>query len=169
MENNIFFREKKDKFNPDIKSKLNIKEQERANTVFNMSTTIYNPITGIIPSKITETKDLILNKDTELNKIDIMNLIMKKEEERNLQDNIYKSQTKIVESTIPNKSQTKIVESTIPNNPPKPEKNEVQQQSRTNYISTYNELKNGNNNRKKPEKVGYNNIIDGLKDLGIIK
>ena len=174
MENNIFFREKKDKFNPDIKLKLNTKEQERSNTTFNLSTTIYNPITGIVPTKITETKDLILEKDTEINKIDIRKLIMKKEEERILQDNMYKSQVKIVNSILPNK--VNIVNDEKQKSVPKIEKttqvestNNSYQQNRTNYISTYNELKNGNTNRKKSEKMGYNNILDGLKDLGIIK
>ena len=166
MENNIFFRQKKDKFNPDIVSKLSQKETERNNTTFIQSTTIYNPITGIVPNKNPDTKlqssDLLLQKDNTLSKTDILQLIMKKEEERINQDKQYKPvTTKIinthVSSDVPKAPVS--IQSSIFNK----EKTET-----TNYVSTYNELKN-TSTIKKPEKKNYSNILDGLKDLGIIK
>jgi hypothetical protein len=38
-----------------------------------------------------------------------------------------------------------------------------------NYIETYEELKKSSTNNNKQSKEKYNNILDGLKDLGIIK
>jgi hypothetical protein len=160
MENNIFFREKKDKFNPDIKTKLTQKETERCNTTFQLSTTIYNPITGIVPNKITETKDLLINtsgKNTNLTKLNIQQLIMEKEEERKNQDTQFKPvQTKIV-STPSQPIQSQPIQS-------------QPIQSQTNYIATYYELKNTQHNGpKKQDRNNYSNILDGLKGLGIIK
>lgn len=153
MENNIFFREKKEKFNPDIKTKLTQKESERSNTNFQLSTTIYNPITGVVPTKITETKDLLINtsgKET-LTKLNIQQLILDKESERNLQDTQFKP------------VKTKIVNNIEPTQPiPTPTQT-------TNYIATYHDLKNAQNGNKKQDKNNYSNILDGLKGLGIIK
>ena len=80
----------KDKFNPDINDKIKNKEYERNSTKYNLNTTIYNPITGIIPQNITSNKDLKLNIDTNCNQIDIKKLIMEKERERMEQDASYK-------------------------------------------------------------------------------
>jgi hypothetical protein len=88
MENNIFVRNKKEKFNPDVDSKLQEKEKERTNARFEMSNTIYNPIIGIAPEKVTNSKDLLLNIDK--NKKNIKELIQEKENERIKQDEIYK-------------------------------------------------------------------------------
>lgn len=158
MENNIFFKEKKDKFNPDIKTKLTLKETERSNTAFQLSTTIYNPITGVIPTKITETKDLLINtsgKDTNLTKLNIQQLILEKEEERKNQDTQFKPiQTKIVNNVV---TTPPLVQANTPTNT-------------TNYISTYHDLKNTQQNGHKKQSINnYSNIIDGLKGLGIIK
>jgi hypothetical protein len=160
MDNNIFFREKKDKFNPDIKMKLTQKESERNNTNFQLTSTIYNPITGVIPSKITETKDLLLNipnKDNSLNKINIQQLILEKEEERNGQDLQFKPvKTKILNNLEPTQQFQPI--------------HQVQPKTNNNYIATYHDLKNTQiNGPKKQDKNNYSNILDGLKGLGIIK
>ena len=154
MENNIFFRQKKDKYNPDIMNKLTQKDSERTNTNFNMTTTIYNPITGIVPSKISESNDLVLDKDSCFTKNDIAKLIMKKEEERVNQDLQFKPvKTKVINTNSTNTNSTNTNSTT------------------SNYIATYNELKNGNNMVKKQEKTTDNQqkIIQGLKDLGIFK
>ena len=85
----------KDKFNPDIEDKIKNKEHERNSTKYNLNTTIYNPITGIVPHNITSNKDLKLNLDT--SQIEIKKLIQEKERERREQDATYKpQQTKIV-------------------------------------------------------------------------
>lgn len=146
MENNIFFKNKnKDKFNPDIDNKLKIKEDERTENIFTSSKTIYNPITGVIPTNIKCANDLILK--TENNKVDIKKLIMEKENERLSQDNLYKP------------IKTKTTNDTIVNN-----------NSKT-YIETFNELKQSTNtiNKENNNDSKYNNILEGLKDLGIIK
>ena len=157
MDNNIFFREKKDKFNPDIKTKLTQKETERTNTSFQLSTTIYNPITGVIPTKITETKDLLINtsgKDTNLTKLNIQQLILEKEEERKNQDTQFKPiQTKIVNNVV---TTPPLIQANTP--------------TTVNYIATYHDLKNTQQNGHKKQSINnYSNILDGLKGLGIIK
>jgi len=85
----------KEKFNPDIEDKIKNKEHERNFTKYNLNTTIYNPITGIIPQNITSNKDLKLNIDT--TQIEIKKLLQEKERERQQQDATYKpQQTKII-------------------------------------------------------------------------
>jgi hypothetical protein len=150
MENNIFLKQKKDKHNPDIMNKYNTVDTERAQTEFNLSNTIYNPITGIIPNKINDSKDLVLQKDNTLNKNDIMNMIKTKEAERILQDTEYK----------PLKTKVLNIASQTPQN--------VQQNVQNNYIETFEDMKRGVVKPKSVDK-NYNNILDGLKDLGIIK
>jgi hypothetical protein len=145
---------KKEKFNPDVEPKLKNKEVERDNTKFEMSNVIYNPITGVIPEKINKISDLVICKDNTLDKVDIKKLIMDKEKERVAQDNKFKP------------VQTKVI-----NNNPVIQTNKIN--SSQNYIETYDELKRGSqiksnqylNNKDK----NYDNILEGLKDLGIIK
>ena len=97
MENNIFVKMRKDKFNPDIEPRLKNKEVERDNTRFEMSNLIYNPITGVVPVKITNVNDLVICKDESFDKINIQRLINEKEKERSIQDTQYKPvQTKVI-------------------------------------------------------------------------
>jgi hypothetical protein len=163
MENNIFIKMKKDKFNPDIEQKLKTKETERDGTKFELHTSIYNPITGVVPNKINSVKDLVLDKDTTLDKINIQKLISEKSAERVNQDNIYKPvKTKVI-NNVPIQQTNEIKE---------PRKS--QPVNRTNYIETFEDMKRGSHGINKPSnstpnKNNYNNILDGLKDLGIIK
>jgi hypothetical protein len=150
MENNIFLKQKKDKHNPDIMNRFNTVDTERAQTEFNLSNTIYNPITGIVPNKINDSKDLVLQKDNTLNKNDIINMIKSKEAERISQDTEYKP------------LKTKVL-----NNSSQVQQN-VQQNVQNNYIGTFEDMKRGIV-KPKPLDKNYNNILDGLKDLGIIK
>jgi hypothetical protein len=144
MENNIFIKNKKGKFNPDIENKLHSKESERNATIFNLTNSIYNPVTGIVPSQISSMNDLVLQTDNSYTQNDIKNLIMNKELERQNQDIQFKPlQTKVLPTTTTTQQ--------------------------TNYIETYEELKKNSSNNNKQSKEKYNNILEGLKDLGIIK
>lgn len=169
MENNIFVKMKREKFNPDIEKKLKGKEGEREKTRFDLSTSIYNPITGVVPSQIRSNNDLVLEKDCAYSNTDIKKLIMEKENERVTQDIQYKPvKTKVINNN-PQSSNISI-------NYSDSNQDNLQQQNRTNYIETYEELKRGSTQGKNEQtqlvnqnKEKYNNILDGLKDLGIIK
>ena len=153
MENNIFVKMKKDKFNPDIEPKLKTKETERTNTSFNMTNNIYNPITGVVPQKVTNPNDLFLNKDDSISRKDINKLIQDKNAERSNQDNEYKP------------VKTKII-----NNSPQIATITPQNNNRTSYISTFEDMKKGSNISRPTEKPkSYDNIMMGLKDLGILQ
>jgi hypothetical protein len=168
MENNIFVKMKRDKFNPDIENKLKGKEGERERTRFDLSTNIYNPITGVVPVQIRSNNDLILEKDCAYTNTDIKKLILEKENERVSQDNQYKPiKTKVINNNPQNSNISINYSDGIQDN---------LQQTRTNYIETYEELKRGSENKKNEQsnsvnqnKEKYNNILGGLKDLGIIK
>ncbi len=169
MENNIFVKMKRDKFNPDVENKLKGKEVERDKTKFDLTTSIYNPITGVVPAQIRSNNDLILEKDCAYSNNDIKKLIMEKANERASQDIQYKPvKTKVINNNPQGNSNVNQINQSNPDN--------YQQQSRTNYIETYEELKRGSSNMKNEQakavnqnKEKYNNILDGLKDLGIIK
>mgnify|MGYP000194424930 CR=1 FL=1 len=108
---------------------------------------------GKVPDKITSTNDLVICKDSTLDKIDIKKLITEKEKERLNQDNQFKP------------VQTKVI-----NNNPVIQSNKIN--STQNYIETYEELKRGSQNKpNQSDNKGknYDNILEGLKDLGIIK
>lgn len=154
MNNNIFIKLNKNKCNPDIENKLNILSNERDNTKFNLSKTIYNPITGIIPQKLNSQNDLFLKNDT--SNIDINLLIIKKENERKDQNELYKPM------------KTKIVNNNIQNSDNIVSTDKISQDNNNNYIKTYNELKNGKQQIKNNiMDNNYDNILSGLKDLGI--
>ena len=154
MENNIFIKSRKEKFNPDIAPKLKDKEHERTETQFNLSNTIYNPITGIMPTLINKPSDLLLGKDNTLNQNDIKKLILEKESERICQDQTYKPiKTKIISNAVapqPNSTNTST------------------NFSRKVKDTTHEDLKNNAIPTQNNQKQNYNNILDGLKDLGII-
>ena len=93
MEDNIFFKNKKDKYNPDINDKFYQKENERLNNNYNLSNVIYNPITGIIPTNIKSPDDLRINNDNNI--YNINKLISEKENERKQQEQQFKNNDNI--------------------------------------------------------------------------
>lgn len=163
MENNIFIKMKRDKCNPDVENKFTGKENERDNTKFNLSTLIYNPITGVVPNQIRSNNDLILEKDIPYTNSDTIALIAQKENERLNQDIQFKPLKTRVINNNPQNSLNQ-----VENN----HNNEISQVNRTNYIETYEELKKSSGiigNEQSQNKEKFNGILDGLKDLGIIK
>ena len=150
MNNNIFVKLNKKKYNPDIEPKLNNLENERSQTKFDLNKTIYNPITGIIPQKINSQNDLIIEKETI--KIDIKSLVIEKENERKQQNDLFKPvKTKVINNNIENSNKLS------------------KDNSNNEYLKTYNELKNGTQMNNVVNQNNYDNILVGLKELGIIK
>ena len=90
MENNIFFKNKKDKFNPDVISHLSKKNSERKKTEFKESTVVYNGITNNVPNKVTNAKDLKLKIDQPIEST--KRLLSDKLSERNIQESELKPQ-----------------------------------------------------------------------------
>ena len=86
MDNNIFFQNKKDKFNPDVIINLSKKTLERKKIDFQESKVIYNGITNEVPDKIKNSKDLKLNVDESIDNNSMKKMIKQKEDERNKQD-----------------------------------------------------------------------------------
>ena len=149
MENNIFFQNKKDKFNPDVIINLNKKTLERKKIDFQESKNIYNSITNNVPDKIKSSKDLKLNMDESIDSNSMKKMIKYKEDERNKQDYYLKPQKIkcLPENLIIDK-----------------------------HIENFEELKKNSEVYIKKtvlehtrQKSKYDNIILNLKDLGIFK
>jgi len=148
MENNIFLKNKKDKFNPDVITNLSKKSNERKKNEFQISKNIYNPITNSVPDSIKSGKDLKLQKDNSIQTNDIKKLIKQKEDERNKQ---YADLKPLKVKSLPNNL---IVDK---------------------HIENFEELKNNSesfvkktNQEQSQQKDKYNNIMSGLQNLGII-
>ena len=142
MENNIFFKTK-NKHNPDIILKMDDKQKERDVNIFINNNIIYNPITGIIPQKITDADDLVIIKKEE-QKCDISKKIIEKQNERDEQDILcLPINNKIAPINMNTNNQT------------------------NNYIKQFDDFKKGIVLQKNNSK--YNDILMGLQDLGIIK
>ena len=90
MENNIFFKNKKDKFNPDVISNLSKKNNERKKTEFVESKSVYNPITNSVPEKIRNAKDLQIKVDQPTE--NLKRMLTTKMTERNKQEHELKPQ-----------------------------------------------------------------------------
>jgi hypothetical protein len=148
MENNIFLKNKKDKFNPDVITNLSKKSNERKKNEFQISKNIYNPITNSVPDNIKSGKDLKLQKDNSIQTNDIKKLIKQKEDERN------KQYTDLKPLKIKSLPTNLIVDK---------------------HIENFEELKNNSesfvkktNQEQSQQKDKYNNIMSGLQNLGII-
>jgi hypothetical protein len=148
MENNIFFKNKKetDKFNPDVISNLSKKNGERKKTEFKVSSTVYNAITNIVPRDVKGPKDLLLKSNEPFD--DIKKLINQKKSERSKQDFDLKPQKlkALPDNLIVDK-----------------------------HIENFDELKNNSEihmkntiNTMTEQKSKYNDIMLNLKRLGIL-
>jgi hypothetical protein len=147
MENNIFFKNKKDKFNPDVINNLSKKTSERKKTEFIESKIIYNGITNDVPNKIKNSNDLKLDIDETIDTNTMRKIIKQKEDERSKQDYDLKPQKLkcLPENLIIDK-----------------------------HIENFDELKKNSESYIKKtvqeqsvQKSKYDNIISNLKDLGI--
>jgi hypothetical protein len=147
MENNIFFKNKKDKFNPDVINNLTKKTSERKKTEFIESKIIYNGITNDVPNKIKNSNDLKLDIDESIDTNTMRKIIKQKEDERSKQDYDLKPQKLkcLPENLIIDK-----------------------------HIENFDELKKNSESYIKKtvqeqsvQKSKYDNIISNLKDLGI--
>jgi hypothetical protein len=143
--NNIFLQKSKDKFNPDVISKKDLIEKDRRNNIFKKNDIIYNSITNITPNNIKTSKDLELQKDTPIGNLDT--LLAEKTKERNELETINKTSKHkiIVNNSVNEKAQTY---------------NELKSELLDYTCLQKNEIKNNKNK--------YENIIDNLKNLGII-
>jgi hypothetical protein len=148
MENNIFFKNKKEteKFNPDVISNLSKKNGERKKIEFKASSTVYNAITNIVPKDVKSPKDLLLNSNEPFD--DIKKLINQKKIERSRQDFDLKPQRikALPDNLIVDK-----------------------------HIENFDELKNNSEihmkntiNTMTEQKSKYNDIMLNLKRLGIL-
>ena len=148
ISNNVFLQKSKDKYNPDINQKISTLTKARKENIFKKNTIVYNSITNQIPENIISHKDLELQKDSKLNNID--KLILKKEEERKLLDQ---------ECKLKN-FKKKIIMNDNTNN-------EVSS-SFTEMKQIQSDYDNNRNKQIEQNKNKYDNIINNLKDLGII-
>jgi hypothetical protein len=147
MENNIFFKNKKDKFNPDVINNLSKKTSERKKTEFIESKIIYNGITNDVPNKIKNSNDLKLDIDESIDTNTMKKIIKQKEDERSKQDYDLKPQKlKCLPDNL-------IIDKHIENF------DELKKNSESYIKKTVQE--------QSVQKSKYDNIILNLKDLGI--
>ena len=147
MENNIFFKNKKDKFNPDVLSNLSKKSGERQKTEFRESKTVYNGITNNVPDKIKNYKDLKLEMDRPME--NTKKTLASKLDERSKQEYELKPQKL---RALP---QNLIIDKHIENF------DELKNNSESHMKTTQNEMNQ--------QKDKYTNIMSNLKNLGILK
>ena len=148
MENNIFFKNKKEKFNPDVINNLSKKTSERKKIEFLESKIIYNGITNDVPNKIKNSKDLKLEIDESIDTNTMKKIIKQKEDERSKQDYDLKPQKlKCLPDNL-------IIDK---------------------HIENFDELKKNSESHinkitqeQTHQKSKYDDIISNLKDLGIL-
>ena len=138
MEDNIFFKKNKlSKNNPDIIENHNKKDNLRNCVMYELKKEVYNPITNIIPNKVSNQKDLEL-KETKKDNLD--KLLQDKINERN---NINCNTNKKI----------------------------TQNNSYGIRESTFNQLKNEHNlfnNKRSKKKKNKDDVLESLKELGIL-
>jgi hypothetical protein len=149
MENNIFFKGKNAKSNPDVIKNISKKVVERKKNEFASSKVIYNGITNEVPKDIKTHKDLKLKSDESINVNDLKKVIKDKHSERLKQDSDLKP---VKVRALPNVFDT------------------------DKHIQNFDELKKTSEAQVQKivqeqtiQKNKYDNIMNSLKDLGIFK
>lgn len=144
-QNNLFLQKTKEKFNPDVLKKKIEFDKNRKINIFKKSNVTYNSITNNIPNTIKTQKDLELPKDDVISDLD--SVILKKKKEREDQGVLLKQhKQKLI---VPNKSEeenTEFIEL-------KSEQNK--------YLDTHKKTIETNKNK-------YDDIMNDLKNLGIL-
>ena len=145
LKNNIFVQKSKEKFNPDILEKKNNLEKDRNNNIFKENKYIYNSITNNTPDVIKNIKDLELKKDLPIN--NMKNILEEKNKERLEQE--------LKQNELNRNNNKKIIFYDLISN---------------NESGIHNNLKNEQNDFIKSTDTSkkYNNIVNNLKNLGII-
>jgi len=138
------------KFNPDIEKKFKELLNYREKNVFNSSNHFYNPITETTPSNVKNIKDLVINFENQPNRKNISELIIEKEKERKSQDT-----SLIIEKKDLNLSISGCQNCT----------NKTCLKCNKSHLSDFNNLKK---NSTKSKLETNDNILDELKNLGII-
>jgi hypothetical protein len=148
MENNIFFKNKKDKFNPDVVSTYSKSNITRKKTDFKDSKVVYNAITHEqVPEKIKNAKDLQLKKDLPMD--NTKRALAQKMDERNKQETDLKPQKM---KSLP---QNLIVDKKIENF------EELKKSSDIHIKKTQQEFEK--------QKHKYDDILSNLKNMGMLK
>jgi hypothetical protein len=143
MENNIFIKNNKDKYNPDVLIQLSKKNSERSRDAFKTSNIVYNPITNNIPSNISSIRDLQLKQDEPVDNVN--KLLMKLKDERS--HNYFIPKQKVLYDNESDK--------------PIQDFNDMKVSSEK-YLKDIQSQYNMDKNK-------YNNILLNLKNLGILK
>ena len=146
LEKNIFYQKCKDKSNPDVLIKKSTTEKTRTEVVFKKSDLVYNSITNNVPENIRSQKDLELKRDLPLTNLEL--LIQQKNSERIEEDN----NNKLIKQKV------------IVNDDIKTNDNLVHKELKNEQI----EFSKIQNNKIKNNKDRYDDIINNLKNLGII-
>jgi hypothetical protein len=154
MESNIFLKNQlsENKYNPDVLSKLSSERTIRNNTNYNMTNVIYNPITGIVPQQVQSSKDLVLEKDKQMGVTNFNKLMLIKKQERECMFNTTNNNNNNNNTTNNNNNLQKV---TMPNI------------DRSNYVQTFEELRNPQRNNNNNKTINNSNVINQLKDLGV--
>jgi hypothetical protein len=148
MENNIFFKNKKDKFNPDVVSSYSKSNSNRKKNEFKDTKVVYNAITqDQVPDKVKSAKDLQLKKDTPID--NTKRALAQKMDERNKQEFELKPQK------LKSLPQNLIVDKKIENF------EELKKSSETHIKKTLQE--------HEKQKHKYDDILGNLKNLGVLK
>jgi len=140
---NIYYKKASDKkSNPDVEIKKNIVDKDRNINVFEKSNNVYFAVTDNVPQTVRSQNDLVLPKDKPIN--NLQQMALSKLNERN----------DFINNNMPIKQKILVDESTTKDLP-----------ANLNLKQNYAEE---NNKEIEQNKLRHKNIINNLKNLGII-